>query len=51
MGLFDGAIGNVLNNLGGAEGAEGAPSSGNSILRMVMSLLQEKAALGVWWTC
>lgn len=43
MGLFDGAIGNVLNNLGGTEPAQG---SGNPMLQMIMGLMQENGGLG-----
>jgi uncharacterized protein YidB (DUF937 family) len=43
MGLLDGAIGDVLNNLGGASGAQGG---GNVMLQMVMSLVQQHGGLG-----
>ncbi|MCU0933024.1 MAG: YidB family protein [Thiobacillaceae bacterium] len=43
MGLFDGAIGDVLNNLGG--GAD-AGSGGNPMLRMITSLMQQNGGLG-----
>ncbi len=42
MGLFDDAIGNVMNNLGGGSNAQG----GNPILQMVMGLIQQHGGLG-----
>lgn len=43
MGLLDGALGDVLNNLGG--GAD-AGSAGNPMLRMITSLMQQNGGLG-----
>jgi len=43
MGLLDGTIGDVLNNLGG--GAD-AGSGGNPMLRMITSLMQQNGGLG-----
>jgi len=42
MGLFDSVVGNVLNNLGN----DGAQAGGNSMLQMVMGLLQQQGGLG-----
>lgn len=43
MGLLDGAIGDVLNNLGGAAGTR---DSGNPMLRMIMNLMRQNGGLG-----
>lgn len=43
MGLLDGVIGGVLNNLGNAGGAQGGD---NPILRLVMGLVQQNGGLG-----
>ena len=42
MGLLDGVIGGVLNNLGNGSGTAGD----NPVLRMVMDLLQQNGGLG-----
>jgi uncharacterized protein YidB (DUF937 family) len=42
MGLLDGVIGNVLNNLG----TDGAQAGGNSMMQLVMGLLQQQGGLG-----
>lgn len=42
MGLFDGAIGNVLNNLGGAAGGQ----EGGGMMQIVMSLVRQYGGLG-----
>jgi uncharacterized protein YidB (DUF937 family) len=42
MGLFDDAIGSVMNNLGGGSNAQG----GNPVLQMIMSLIQQHGGLG-----
>lgn len=41
MGLFDSVVGNVLNNLGGAQGG-----GGNDMLQLVMGLIQQNGGLG-----
>lgn len=43
MGLFDGVIGEVLNNLGQAGESQGG---GNPALQMVMGLMQQNGGLG-----
>ena len=43
MGLLDGAIGDMLNNLGGATGAR---DGGNPMLQMIMSLMRQNGGLG-----
>jgi uncharacterized protein YidB (DUF937 family) len=43
MGLFDGVIGEVLNNLGNAGSTQGG---GNPVLQMVMGLMQQNGGLG-----
>lgn len=43
MGLLDGALGNVLNNLGGTTSPQG---DGNPVLQIVMSLIQQNGGLG-----
>lgn len=43
MGLFDDAIGSVMNNLGGAAGTQ---AGGNPMLQMVMGLIQQNGGLG-----
>jgi uncharacterized protein YidB (DUF937 family) len=42
MGLLDGVIGNVLNNLGNG----GTQPGGNDLLQLVMGLLQQQGGLG-----
>jgi len=43
MGLLDGVIGNVLNNLGNSGGSQ---AGGNDLMQMVMGLLQQQGGLG-----
>ena len=43
MGLLDGAIGDVLNNLGGGADAGGG---GNPLLGMIMNLMRQNGGLG-----
>lgn len=43
MGLFDDAIGSVVNNLGGAAGIQ---ADGNPMLQMVMGLIRQNGGLG-----
>jgi len=47
MGLFDDAIGSVLNNLGGAgQGASaGGNAGGGNMMQLIMSLLQQHGGL------
>ena len=42
MGLLDGVIGNVLNNLGNG----GTQPGGNDLMQLVMGLLQQQGGLG-----
>lgn len=42
MGLFDSVVGNVLNNLGN----DGASAGGNSMLQLVIGLIQQNGGLG-----